>query len=51
MSLDLDPRLASADAGVRRIALLDLADAEDDADLPRITAALRADDADRKSVV
>src|SRR3954452_15478639 len=43
--MDLDPRFASPDAGVRRIALLDLADAEDDDDLPVLTRALRDDPA------
>jgi len=38
-----DPRLASVDAGVRRIAVLDIADAEDDADIPALVAALRED--------
>lgn len=42
---DQDPRLASADAGVRRIAILDIADAEDDDDLPVLTTALLADPA------
>ena len=40
-----DPRLASPDAGVRRIAVLDIADAGDDADLPALIAALREDPA------
>ena len=40
-----DPRLASDDPGVRRIAVLDIADAEDDADLPTLTAALLGDPA------
>jgi len=43
MSIALDPRLAHADPGVRRIAVLDIADAEDDADLPQLAAALRDD--------
>ncbi|HEY8972902.1 MAG TPA: HEAT repeat domain-containing protein, partial [Burkholderiaceae bacterium] len=40
-----DPRLASDDPGVRRIAVLDIADAEDDADLPALITALLADQA------
>lgn len=40
-----DPRLASDDPGVRRIAVLAIADAEDDDDLPALVAALREDPA------
>ena len=45
MPTNPDPRLAHPDAGVRRIALLDLADAEDDGDLPQLAGALREDTA------
>lgn len=40
---ELRQRLASDDAGVRRVALLDFADAEDEALLPAIAALLRDD--------
>ncbi|WP_280152038.1 HEAT repeat domain-containing protein [Piscinibacter sp. XHJ-5] len=40
---DLQQRLASTDAGVRRVALLDFADVEDETLLPAIAALLRQD--------